>query len=114
MINRTTKLRWRRKYRLKRRQVEDYSQQAEDHLDRHFFKRLNRINGVRRFIGSWLLLFVILIGISIAQTYGLSSYYQKLKPSPGGTYNEGIVGTFTNANPLFATSDVDTSVSIIC
>jgi peptide/nickel transport system substrate-binding protein len=111
MINRTTKLRWRRKYRLKRRQVEDYSQQAEDHLDRHFFKRLNRINGVRRFIGSWLLLFVILIGISIAQTYGLSSYYQKLKPSPGGTYNEGIVGTFTNANPLFATSDVDTSVS---
>ncbi len=111
MINRTTKLRWRRKYRVKRRQVEDYSQQAEENLDKHFFRRLNRIVGVRRFIVSWLLLFILLTSITIAQTHGLSSYYQKLKPTSGGTYNEGIVGTFTNANPLFANTDVDHSVS---
>lgn len=111
MIDRTTKLRWRRRYRLGRRQVEDYSQQAEEHLDRHFFKRLNKIVGIRRFIISWLLLFALLIGITIAQIHGLSSYYQKLEPTSGGTYNEGIVGNFTTANPLFATSDVDASVS---
>lgn len=111
MIDRTTKLRWRRRYRSRRRQAEDYSQRAEEHLDRHFFKRLNRIVGVRRFVLSWLLLFVLLISITIAQTHGLSTYYQKLEPSAGGTYNEGVIGTFTNANPLFASTDVDNSVS---
>ena len=111
MINRTTKLRWRRKYRLRRRQVEDYSQQAEDQIDKHFFKRLNRIVGVRRFVISWLLLFIILISISITQTYGLSSYYQKLQPTSGGSFTEGILGNFTNSNPLYASSNVDSSVS---
>jgi len=111
MINRTTKLRWRRKYRVRRRQVEDYSQQAEEHLEKHFFKRLNRIVGVRRFVLSWLILAGLLISITIAQIHGLSAYYQTLKPTSGGTYNEGIVGTFSNANPIFATSDVDNSVS---
>ncbi len=30
---------------------------------------------------------------------------------PGGIYNEGVLGRFTNANPLYATSDADTTVS---
>ena len=111
MIDRTTKLRWRRKFRLRRRQVEGYSQQAEEQIDRHFFKRLNRFVGIRRFVISWLLLFLLLSAITITQIYGLSSYYQTLEPTAGGTYSEGIVGTFTNANPLFATSDIDSTVS---
>jgi len=111
MIDRTTKLRWRRKYRLRRRQVEGYSQQAEEHLDRHFFRRLNKITTVRRFVASWISLFALLIFISIAQTYGLSNYYQTVKPAPGGEYNEGIVGTYTTSNPIYAVSDVDTSIS---
>ena len=111
MIDRTTKLRWRRRYRSRRRQVEGYSSQAEEHLDKHFFKRLNKVEGVRRFMISWLLLFILLGGITVMQSYGLSNYYQKLMPAPGGTYNEGIVGAFSNSNPLYATSDVDISVS---
>lgn len=87
------------------------SQQAEDHLDRHFFRRLGRLGTVQRFITCWILLVVLLVGITIFQTYGLTTYYQQLKPEPGGTFEEGIVGVYTNSNPLFATSDVDTSVS---
>ncbi|MEJ0073070.1 MAG: ABC transporter substrate-binding protein [Candidatus Saccharibacteria bacterium] len=30
---------------------------------------------------------------------------------PGGIYNEGIVGTYSNANPIYATGAVDTAVS---
>jgi len=113
MIDRTTKLRWRRRYKRSRRQVEDYSQQAEYQLDRHVFKRLNRLSNIRRFVGSWMGLLIILIAVTLFQTYCLSAYYQHLTPVAGGTYEEGIVGTFTNANPLFANTDVDSSISAL-
>ena len=54
---------------------------------------------------------MILIGALVFQNMTLGNYFQTLKPVPGGIYNEGIVGSFTNANPLYATNSVDTSVS---
>jgi peptide/nickel transport system substrate-binding protein len=45
------------------------------------------------------------------QSDALSNHYQKLAPAPGGTYREGIIGTFTNASPLYAQNNVDSSVS---
>lgn len=111
MIDRTTKLRWRRKFRRRRNQVEDLGVQAEEQIERHFFKRLSRLAQVRRFMITWLLLVVLLIGGVIFQTTTLSNYYESLKPVPGGTFNEGILGTFTNANPIYATGPVDSAVS---
>lgn len=111
MIDRTTKLRWRRRYRRSRQQVEDLGLQAEEQLEEHFIKRLSRLWDVRRFIVSWFLLLGLLIGGLIVQTRALGKYYQELRPTPGGTYNEGILGTFTNANPLYAAGSVDSSVS---
>ncbi len=111
MINRATKLRWRRRFRRQRQQVEDVSIQAEEQLEKHFFKRLSRLTQVRRFIVSWMLLLGLLIAGSIMQLRALSGYYQKLAPAPGGTYTEGIVGMFTGANPLYATNAVDSAVS---
>ena len=111
MLDRTTKLRWRRRYRQKKRQVEDIGVQTEEQLDRHFFRRINRLIEVRRFVLSWILLFSLLIAGSVIQILGLSQYYQKLTPIPGGSFNEGILGTFTNANPLYATGPVDSSAA---
>lgn len=111
MIDRTTRLRWRRRFRRSRRQVEDMGTTAEDSLERLFFRRLNRLAKVRRFIVSWVLLLILLIGGVIMQTRALGSYYQALKPVPGGIYSEGHTGTFTNANPLYAVSGVDSAVS---
>jgi peptide/nickel transport system substrate-binding protein len=85
--------------------------QAEEGLERHFFKRLSRLADVRRFVISWILLFVLLIGGVVYQATSLSSYYQSLQPVPGGTYTEGILGSFTNANPIYATGPVDSAVS---
>jgi peptide/nickel transport system substrate-binding protein len=111
MIDRTTKLKLRRQFRRKQRQLEGIGSGAEEQLDRHFFRRLGRLYEVRRFIISWLLLIVLLLGLTVVQTRALGSYYQTVKPLPGGIYSEGIVGSFTNANPIFASSEVDNAVS---
>lgn len=84
---------------------------TEAFFDKYFVSRLDRLGPVRRFVIAWLLLIVLLIGGLFAQNVLLGDYYQALRPVPGGIYNEGVEGTFTNANPIFATSDVDRSVS---
>ncbi len=111
MISRTTRLRWRRKVRQRKRQVEDLGIQAEETLEQHFFKRLSRLTEVRRFVFGWILLFALLIGGVIYQFTTMSQYYQTLRPVPGGIFTEGVVGAFTDANPLYATGPVDGAVS---
>lgn len=111
MFNRSTRLRWRRRLKRSRLQVEDTRQQAEDNIEKHVFKRLHRFSDVRRFIFSWTAMLLLLMVVTIMQTYSLSAYYQHLSAAPGGTFEEGIIGTYSNANPIYATSDVDSSVS---
>lgn len=110
-INRTTRLLLRRKYRRSKRQVEGIGDQAEEQLERHFLRRLGRLLEVRRFLASWMLLLILLSGVVVMQARTLSSYYQELTPVPGGIYVEGIIGSFTNANPIYAVDNVDKSVS---
>lgn len=111
MIDRAAKLRLRRLVRSQKRQVEDLGVQAEEQLEQHFFKRLNRLANVRRFVVSWLALFVLLTIAVVLQTASLGQYYLAVKPVAGGVYTEGVLGTFTNANPLYAVTPVDASVS---
>lgn len=111
MISRARKLRWRRKVKRSTHQAQELGQHAEKGLDKHFFKRLDHIIGVRRFMFGWMFLLAILTAGVIAQTRALSQFYQQSVPAPGGTYTEGVIGTFTNANPLYATGSVDATVS---
>lgn len=111
MINRTTKLRFRRHVKQRQRQIEGISSSTEEHFDKHFFRRLGRLYEVRRFIASWVLLVVLLIAAVVVQTRALGDYFLKLVPTAGGIYAEGMIGSYTNANPIFATTDVDTSIS---
>lgn len=108
---RLLRLRFRRRLRKGQRQVEDLSAQAEEQIEEHLFKRFDRLLAVRRFVAGWLGLVLLLISVVVAQSLSLSSYYQTLQPVPGGVYNEGVQGRFTNANPIFATSDADLTVS---
>ncbi len=111
MVNKTTKLRWRRRLRRSRYQVENLSVQAEQGIEQHFFKRLGRLGSVRRFAFGWVML-VMLLGLGVLlQVRALSPYYQTIQPANGGIYTEGILGTFTTANPLYASGPVDGSVS---
>ncbi|MHB1864774.1 MAG: ABC transporter substrate-binding protein [Candidatus Saccharimonadales bacterium] len=108
---RLLRLRFRRRLQLGERRAEDLSQQAEVGLEKYLLKRLGRLKRVRRFMLSWLALMLIAIVGTLGQTYLLSNYFQTLKPVPGGIYNEGVVGTFSTANPIYAESDVDLTVS---
>lgn len=105
------KLRFRRKFRKSQKQVEDLSLQAEQQIERHVFKRFGRLSSVRRFVFSWVGLIVLLIAGVIAQNVLLSGYYQTVRTVPGGIYTEGVLGSFTNASPLYATRAADASVS---
>lgn len=105
------KLRFRRQLRHGQRQVEDLGSQTEHHLEQHFVKRLGHLMPIRRFVAGWLGLMILLIGCLAAQNLLLSNYFQTLRPVPGGIYNEGMLGTFTNASPLYATGNVNGSVS---
>jgi peptide/nickel transport system substrate-binding protein len=111
MVDRATKLRWRRRFRRSRKQVENIGEQAEQQFEEHLVGRLGRLWQVRRFLLAWGLLITLLISTLVIQTRGLSAYYQTQQPIPGGTYTEGILGTFTTVNPLYATGSVDSSVS---
>lgn len=111
MRTRVIRLRFRRRWRKGQRQVEDLGLQAEQQLDRHLFRRFERLRPVRRFLFGWLSLISLLIIAVAAQNISLSGYYQTLRPAAGGIYSEGLVGHFTNANPLYAVGDADASVS---
>lgn len=111
MIDRSAKLRIRRRFKRRQRQIGDIGSQTEEKLDRHFFRRLGRLYEVRRFVAVWVTLVTLLIGLTIVQTRALSTYYQTVQPLPGGIYTEGMVGTYTNASPIFTVGEVDNSVS---
>jgi peptide/nickel transport system substrate-binding protein len=111
LVNRTTQLRMRRVLRRKQKQMEAVTEAAEQQLDSNLIGRFDRLVRVRRFVLGWTVLAVLAIGCTIMQTLSLSGYYQSIRPVPGGIYNEGMVGTYSNANPLFATGSVDIAVS---
>jgi peptide/nickel transport system substrate-binding protein len=100
-----------RRVRKGQRQVEGLSLQAEEGIERNLFKRFGRLHDVRRFVITWLILVVVLISGVAIQNIALSGYYQTQKPVGGGIFTEGSLGTFSGANPLYATSDVDLTVS---
>jgi peptide/nickel transport system substrate-binding protein len=105
------KLRLGRRFKRSQKHVESIGQQAEAGLEKHFFGRLGRFVGVRRFVFAWIMLLALLVGGVIVQTRGLSRYFQQLSPAEGGTYTEGVLGSFTNANPIYATGPVDSTVA---
>jgi peptide/nickel transport system substrate-binding protein len=101
----------RRKIRRQTKQVNEITQQADDSLNKLFFRRFGRLHGVRRFLVAWVLL-VLFIGFgALWQVRGLDTFYLKLAPVNGGIHREGLLGHFTNANPIFAVGPADVSVS---
>jgi peptide/nickel transport system substrate-binding protein len=101
----------RRMLKMRRRQVGDVASAAEKSFDTDLIGRFDHLWEVKRFAFGWLALVILLAFGTVLQTFNLSNYYQTARPAPGGIYNEGIVGTYSNANPLFATGAVDVAMS---
>jgi peptide/nickel transport system substrate-binding protein len=111
MIHKHTRQRLRRRIRTRKRQVVDLSGSANKQLDRHVFRRWHNLRDARRFMVVWVLLVTMLIAGTVMQTRALGRYYLEPTPVPGGVYSEGLIGTFNNANPIFAAGTVDAAVS---
>jgi peptide/nickel transport system substrate-binding protein len=110
-IDDSTKRRWRLGLKRRRQGAIELGQQADAHIEKLLIRRFDRLVSVRRFMLLWVSLFLLLILVGIGQLRGLSSFYQRLKPVPGGLYNQGVVGSFTTANPLYAIGTADAAVS---
>lgn len=105
------KARSRRIWRKQTAKVATIGQQAGEQFDKNLLARVGRLKLVWRFMLSWTLLFLLIVGCLSAQIVMLKGYYQVQVPVPGGRYSEGMTGSFTTASPLYALSDIDTSVS---
>ncbi len=95
----------------RQKQAQNISRQAEENIDKLLLGRFSHLVAVRRFVSGWVVLWLLLALITVYQVENLSSYYQTVKAVPGGIYNEGVLGTMTNVNPIYATNLVDTSIS---
>ncbi len=111
LLNRATRLRIHRVFRRRQKQVENATIYAGQQFDDNFIARVERLLDVKRFIFSWLLLAVLITVLTILQTVSLHQFYLSAGPVPGGVFNEGMVGTYSNANPIYATGTVDVSLS---
>ncbi|MDQ3094270.1 MAG: peptide ABC transporter substrate-binding protein [bacterium] len=99
--------------RIKRRRMLRAGDDANALADKHFFNRLSQVSGIRRFLASWLALMLLLIFGVGWQVMSLGRYYLQLQPAQGGTFREGVLGSYTNANPIYATSVADSSISAL-
>lgn len=103
--------RFQKRVHARQQQVEGLSLSAEKSIERNIFKRLARLHAVRRFVFGWIALLLLVMACLIAQFVQLGKYYQKTEPVDGGIYTEGITGSISNVNPVYATSDTDRSLS---
>ncbi len=111
MVSRYTKLRVKRRVRHQQMAIEQVSTDANKQFEHHVVRRWRNLVGVKRFVAGWLLLMAILAGGVYLQNENLSANYQSDQPVAGGTYREGIVGEFTNINPIYASTNSDRSAS---
>ncbi len=110
-VSEATKRNLRRRFYRRRREAIELGQQADTQIENLLIKRFNRLSSVRRFLGLWTTLFVLLFFATLVQLRSLGIYYQSLQPVAGGLYNEGLIGSLTNANPLYASGAADVAVS---
>lgn len=111
MPQRNAESRIQRVLKQQREQAEALGAKAEYQLERNLVRKLARLALVWRFVTVWVVLCFVLIGSVVVQTRALGGYYQSMQPAPGGIYREGIIGTYTNANPLYVTGQVNDAVS---
>lgn len=91
--------------------LKSFGIKTEKGFEKYLLQRLGRLESVSRFVTGWILLMVLLIAGVFIQNITLSNYYQTVQAVPGGIYKEGMLSTFTNASPVYATTEADQIVS---
>ena len=79
--------------------------------EQYLIERLPNLSQISRVLFLWLIFISLIVGGLILQIRSLTAYYTALVPAAGGIYVEGLVGRVTNFNPLYASTEVDQTVS---
>lgn len=80
-------------------------------IEDDLFSRSKNFKKSFRFLIGWLGLALIIFVLLFVQFINLNNYFQTIQFVPGGVLSLGLSGTYTNSNPLFSTSNVDSSIS---
>lgn len=107
MVNRYTRLRVRRSIKRQTKTLEEASTSVGNSFDKLVVDRWRNLREVQRFVIGWLVLIALLIGGVFLQSRDLTAYYTSKVSAPGGTFREGMVGTITDINPIFASTAPD-------
>jgi len=91
--------------------LEKWAPRPMTKIERLLIRRFDSLVFVKRFVVLWVSLFALLFFCVVLQLRALVPHYQKLVPVAGGMYSEGLIGNFTNANPLYATGAADSAIS---
>jgi len=95
----------------RQKQARLMTKHVSHNLDYLIFNRFNRLASVKRFVFSWLVFWLLLVLLISWQTLALAGYFQVTKPAPGGIFSEGDIGVLNNINPIYATTEADSSLS---
>lgn len=108
---------WRRFQKLKfqpskvRKRLTKAEARTTRHAHRLIIKRLDNLRDARRQIIGWFVVVgVIIMGLGV-QVFLLADSYTQAAASADGTYSEGMVGTMSTLNPLYASSAPEVAAS---
>ena len=107
----SAKRKFKRSLRARRKDATEFGQQADHKIEHLLIRRFDRLAAVKQFVFLWVVLFGLLFFCTFLQLRALSPYYQVMSPVPGGLFTEGVVGKFTNANPIYASGTADASIA---
>lgn len=115
--DRGAKSSWRqfRKVRLSSKRLDRRARRFEKNALRHAHRfvtsRLDHLAEVKRDVIGWIVLVLLLVGLSAVQWGLFRGAYADQVPAEGGTYSEGVLGPLETLNPLFARSSAERSAA---
>lgn len=93
------------------RDVKKIERKTLRHTQRFVMSRLENLQNVKRQVLGWLILVIILVGVSLTQWLAFRNSYVTEANVAGGTYSEGVLGPLETLNPIFAKSSAEKSVA---
>ena len=97
------------------RRVSRFSKKAgaesKEHIRENFLERISHIKDIRLLILEWSLLVIVIIMLSVTQSFLYSESYATAAYAKGGTYSEATLGRVNSLNPLFASTDSEKVLS---
>ena len=81
------------------------------HAHKFVMSRLDRLANVRRRVSIWVVLVLVMIGVSAVQWHISRSSFTAMTYATGGSYSEGVLGPLENLNPIFAKTSAEKSAA---